>query len=264
MAEPGSALPEQLSILIVDDEADALFLLQQQLRRAGHTTFTASSAAQARVQLQQYPPDLLISAIHLPDDSGLDLLRWVRQQGRPCEVILVTATPQVDTAIQALRDGAADYLAKPIAPDTLTQALERVRQRLRQARERPLSAHASALRPALPATAELPARDKQFQVGPVLLDLDRFMVAVNGRRVDATPSELEILHYLCRHPNRVVTAQELVQSLRGYQVDPRQAPEIIRPHISNLRRKLLAAAVEADVVKTVRGVGYMLKAPREA
>ncbi len=254
MAEPTPALPDQLRVLVVDDDAEALFVLDRQLRALGCTPYTAASAAAAKRCLDTQTLDLIISDLHLPGEAGLALLRWIRAQPAPVAVILLTDSPSVETAIQALREGAADYLSKPVSTDTLTQALARIGQRLRRAR---------TPTPALPGTAELspPPANRQFQIGPVLLDLNRFALVVNGRRVDATPSELEILHYLCRHPDRVVTAQELVQSLRGYTLDPRQAPEIIRPHISNLRRKLLAAALEADVVRTVRGVGYMLRVP---
>jgi DNA-binding response OmpR family regulator len=251
MAELRPGLPDQLRVLVVDGEAEARVRLEHQLSRLGCATLTAPAAAEARACLAANDVHLLLCALHLPDETGLDLLRWLRQtQTAPCDVIVFTPTPTVDSAIQALRLGAADYLTQPISEATLAAALERIGQRRARA--------------ALPDTAELrpPPAAQQYHIGPVLLDLDRFVVAVNGRPVEATPSELEILHYLCRHPDRVVTAQELVQSLRGYAIDPRQAPEILRPHISNLRRKLLAAATEADVVRTVRGVGYMLRAPK--
>jgi DNA-binding response OmpR family regulator len=251
MTEQSTGLPSRLRVLIVDDDPDAVFLLEQRLRRYGFTTVAARSAAEARQSLIANDIDLVLSDIHLQDQSGLDLVRWVRARAEPCQIIIFTGHPTVDSAVQALRLGSADYLIKPIQEDALVAALERLEKRRRPSR---------GTTP-LPATADLkpPPPPKQYQVGPVVLDLNRFVVAVNGAAIDATPSELEILHYLFRNPNRVVTPQELVQSLRGYQVDAQQAPEIIRPHISNLRRKLIAASTEADVVQTVRGVGYMLR-----
>src|SRR5688572_19302150 len=189
MAEPTPALPDQLRVLVVDDDAEALLVLDHQLRALGCTPFTATSAAAARRCLDSQPLDLVLSDLHLPGEAGLELLRWVRAQPEPVAVILLTSSPSVETAIQALREGAADYLSKPVSTDTLTQALARIGQRLRRAR---------ATTPTLPGTAELspPHAARQFQIGPVLLDLNRFDLVVNGRRVDATPSELEILHYL--------------------------------------------------------------------
>jgi two-component system, OmpR family, alkaline phosphatase synthesis response regulator PhoP len=251
MAETNSGLPSQLRILIVDDDADAVFLLEHQLRRHGHTTVAAHSATEARQCLLANDLDVILSDIHLPDQSGLDLLRWVRARAEPCQIIIFTGHPSVESAIEALRLGSIDYLTKPVTEAALTAALRRLQKIRRPPRETA----------PLPATSELrpPANQRQYRLGPVVLDLDRFVVSVNGGAIETTPTELEILHYLFRHANRVVTPQELVKSLRGEQVEAHQAPEIIRPHVSNLRRKLLAAAAEADVVQTVRGVGYMLR-----
>ncbi len=265
-------MPSKLRVLVVEDDEDTRFLLGQHLRLAGYESVAAPSAEHAYTRLSSEPIDVVIADIGIPGETGLDLLRWVRQQQLPCEVIILTGNPSVNTAIQALRDGAVDYLTKPVANAVLVEALERIETRLRVARQRQealtmLEAglrHFTGQRSNLPPTAPLnrgAATDKLYHIGPVVLDLDRFVIEVNGQGIEATPSEIEILHYLCRNPGRVITAQEMVQSIRGYRVEPHQAPEIIRPHISNLRRKLIAAEAEADVVRTVRGVGYMLKVP---
>jgi two-component system OmpR family response regulator len=250
-------LPAQLNLIIVDGEAGSVSALEQQLRELGCASFTAASAMEARACLADQPVDIALINLELPDDSGLNLLRWARSRSEPCEVILLAAEPTVATAVQAMREGAADYLSKPVALDTLASALQRVGRRLRRARAPAVP---------LPGTAELrPARSgNQFEIGPVRLDADRLVLTVNGQPIEATPSELGIFQCLCRNPNRVVTAQELVAAIRGYQVEGRQAHEILRPHVSNLRRKLLAIDLEADVVRTVRGVGYILKLPRGA
>jgi DNA-binding response OmpR family regulator len=138
--------------------------------------------------------------------------------------------------------GAADYLTKPLSAATLGDAVARAQIR---------QTHAPA------ETQHRPA--EPFHSGPVVLHPERFSIEVDGKPVAATPSEYEILLYLFRHAGRVVTAHEMVQSIRGYRVEPHEAPELIRPHISNLRRKLIAVQPAADVVQTVRGVGYILR-----
>ncbi len=266
---------QRLRVLIIDDDGRTVHAVRQALNeRAGECTL-ASSASQALARLKDQPFDVVVVAISLPGGtSGLEVLRWVRSQQVPAEVIVLTAQPSVDTAIQALREGAADYLAKPVTSDVIVNALDRIAARLQAARERRealnlleaglrhFTSHGVATVPASSIVAE-GASDRRFRIGPVLLDMDRFAIDVNGRGVPATPSEIEILHYLCRHPGRVVTAQEIVEAIRGYIVDAREAAEILRPHISNLRRKLLDAEAQADIVRTVRGVGYMLKHPQE-
>jgi DNA-binding response OmpR family regulator len=236
----------QLTILVVDPDEAALALLGQSLRRSGYACHLVSTFAQAYDYLAHNDVDLVIVDMHLPARSGLELLRWVRGRSAACEVILLTIQPSVETAIEALRHGAADYLAKPLSGAVLSEALLRVQTRLERQR------------PALAANAEGP-HSGPYRAGLVVLHPEKFVIEVAGQPIDATPSEFEILLYLFRHAGRVVTAQEMVQSIRGYRVDAREAPEIIRPHISNLRRKLSAALAEADVVQTVRGVGYILR-----
>jgi DNA-binding response OmpR family regulator len=240
----------QLNILVVDHDEAALATLGQMLRRSGHASQLVSTFAQAYDYLAHNAVDLVMADIHVPARSGLELLRWVRGRSGVCEVILFTGHPSVETAIEALRHGAADYLTKPVTGAILSEALLRVQTRLERQR------------PALAADDDAP-HSGPYRAGMVVLHPEKFVIEVAGHPIDATPSEFEILHYLFRHAGRVVTAQEMVQSIRGYRVDAREAPEIIRPHISNLRRKLSAALAEADVVQTVRGVGYILRELRE-
>ena len=242
----------QPHILIVDDDAASLGLLGHMLRRSGYASQAVSSFGQACEHLTHNSVDLVLAGIQLPGRSGLDLLRWIRARSLNCEVILLTSHPSVDTAIEALRNGAVDYLTKPVSGPVLAEALLRVQTRLE--RQRPADQ---------PAAAAAPAHSGPYRAGMVVLHPERFVIEVGGQPIEATPSEFEILHYLFRHAGRVVTAQEMVQSIRGYRVDSREAPEIIRPHISNLRRKLSSALADADVVQTVRGVGYILRETRE-
>jgi DNA-binding response OmpR family regulator len=257
-----------LKVLIVDDDDDSRLLIRQVLAGAGYDCLEAADAEAGMRLLSGQPVHVLVTDISLPGMSGLGLLNWVRSQSMPCEVVIVTAYPHVETAIEALRGGAADYLTWPVTNNTLLEALDRVAQRLHAARQtdevlemlheglKRITSRASPR----PAPAETDAsQGRQFRLGPVQLDLDRYLVEVNGEPVDTTPTELEILHVLFRNSGRVTTAQELIQSVRGYRVDQREAPEIVRPHISNLRRKLVALEPQADIIQTVRGVGYMLK-----
>ncbi len=230
-----------LRILAIDDDQDARRLLRHMLRQAGHEVTLAGDAEQGLQKLAQSPFDLVISDICLPQLSGLNLLEQIRKRGLDCEVILLTAFPVVDSVIQALREGAADYLTKPITQDVLQSALARVEDKLKERRQR-----------------RAPA-DERYTVGPVTVDPDQFAVEAGGQRVSVTSSEFAILHYLFRHPGRVITPRELVVFIRGYQADPDEASDIIRPHISNLRRKLLEASPEADVIETVRSVGYIVR-----
>jgi DNA-binding response OmpR family regulator len=261
-------------ILIVDDDEAARQLFEQLLRRAGYEVFLAADAEQALEKASSTPVDIVLSDIRMPNLSGLELLQVLRERQMDCEVILITSFANVDSAIQALRNGAGDYLTRPISQAALLESITRAEQKLTQSRQRRAAVAmmeaglkhfrgqpSPAPEPAPPRTPPERVQDRQYTVGPVRLDIDRFVVEVNGQRVDTTPSELELLHYFCRNPDRVVTPQEMVQAMRGYSVGPEEAAEIVRPHISNLRRKLIAASPQADVIVTVRGVGYLLQTP---
>jgi two-component system, OmpR family, alkaline phosphatase synthesis response regulator PhoP len=261
-----------LRILAIDDDQDARQMLGHMLRQAGYDVTLVGDAEQALQKLGESSFDIVISDICLPRLSGLDLLRQVREKGLDCEVIILTAFPAVDSAVQALHDGAIDYLMKPLTQEVLLTAMARVEEKLTQSRQRrnalvmleaglkhftgQAQAEASLPPTAQPTTAKTGER---YEVGSVTVDLDRFVVEVGGQRVGVTSTEFEILLYLCRHLGRVVKLAELVESLRGYQTEPGEASEIIRPHVSNLRRKLLEASPQADVIETVRGVGYVVR-----
>ncbi len=262
-----------LKILVIDDDPDARQLLEHMLVQAGHEVKLAADAEQGLRSLGAEPVDVVISDICLPHLSGLDVLRQVRDKGLDCEVIVLTAFPAVDSAIQALREGAADYLMKPLTREVLFDSLARVHSKLVQSRARRqavglleaglkhFTGQAPAAASPAPLSAPPPKTGERYEVGPLKVDLDRFEVEVNCRRVSVTNSEFEILRHLCRHLGQVVTPQELVESLRGYQTGPGEASEIIRPHISNLRRKLSEASPQADLIETVRGVGYLVRRP---
>ena len=262
-----------MKILLVDDDRDSLRLLSQMLQQAGYHMVFSADAEQALQFLARETVDIVIADIYMPNLSGIEILRQVRQRQLQCEVIMLTGFPAVDSAIQALREGAVDYLTKPVTREALLAAIARVQARLAEAHQRQeaLAMLETAVKrftgqtptraDAPPGPPPAPAPIRQYAVGPVLVDLDRYVVEVDGQRVEATATELEILHYLCRNPDRVVTPQELIHALRGYSVQSAEAAEIIRPHISNLRRKLTACSAQADVIMTVRGVGYTLKTP---
>jgi DNA-binding response OmpR family regulator len=264
--EPPQANNHGLRILVVDDDPDALRLIEHMLHTAGYASRLAGSGRRALEMLLDEPADVVLLDLGLPDLPGLEVLRRVHNYFG-CQVVVLTGDPTVQTAISALRGGAVDYLTKPLLVNDLVEAIARVEarrqaNRLLHSQQAALTVIESGLRRLgqagiAPAAAERHA----YQVGPVRLDLDRHTIEVNGRPIEATPTEVDLLHYLCRYPERVTTARELIEAIRGYRVEADQAAELVRPHLSNLRRKLRAADPAADVVSTVRGVGYMLREP---
>jgi len=252
----------QPKVMFVDDDDLARQMYGFMLRRAGYNVVAVSSAEEALRQLDESPADVVVSDIMMPGLSGLDLLKKIREQRRDCEVILITASANVELAVEALREGAFDYLVKPVEVQKFLGALARAGDALRR-RWRPPSAKGTTTYVPFSGTSEGATQpvstDELFRVGPVVLDPGRLLITVNGHRVDATPTETQILFYICHNPHRVLTPQEMLREVRGLAVEPADAAELIRPHISSLRRKLLAFSPDADVIETVRSAGYRLK-----
>ena len=250
-------------VLFVDDDEQARQMYEIMLRGAGYHVIAVSSAETALRQLDELQAHIIVSDIMMPGLSGLDLLKKVREQRRDCEVILITGNTNVELAVQALREGAFDYLVKPVEVQKLRAALVRAGEALRRRWKLPAAKPTAPLTapPAPPAMAGgvTGGGDELFRVGPVVLDAGRLLITVNGHRVDATPTETQLLFYICHHPHRVLTPQEMLREVRGLAVEPADAAELIRPHISSLRRKLLAFSPDADVIETVRSAGYRLK-----
>ncbi len=264
-------MPAKTKLLLVDDDPPILHMFSRMLQQAGYLVVTAPDAEAALDRLNGECFDLVLSDISMPGLSGLDLLRHLRELRLDCEVLLMTGFASVESAILALRAGAFDYLVKPVKKEALLESLSRAEDKLVHTRRKQqalvmLEAGLKQMTGRETPAASVPrgikselAKGGQYRAGPVLLDLDRFVIEVEGQPIEATPSEIEILHYFCRNPERVLTPQELVHAIRGYSVDSWEAREMIRPHISNLRRKLLAVSPNADVIVTIRTVGYMLR-----
>ena len=179
--------------------------------------------------------DVLIVDRMLPGLDGIGLVHALRGTGVRAPVLFLTALGGVGDRVRGLEAGGDDYLVKPFA---FAELLARV--------------NALARRPPL---SETPT---QLRAGDLEMDLLKRMVTRNGRPVDLQPREFQLLEYLLRNKDRVVTRTMLLEAVWDFHFDPKT--NIVETHISRLRSKL---AVEAgpDLIHTVRGAGYVLRAP---
>jgi len=253
----------QPKVMFVDDDEEARQMYTLLLRRAGYTVVAVSSAEEALRRMDDAPVDLIVSDIMMPGLSGLDLLKKIQVQRPDCAVILITAYANVEMAVQALHAGAFDYLMKPVETQKLLDTLARAGEALRWRWKHKLGAPPAgdgAAAVASPAASPMTAPgEAPFVIGGVILDPARLLITVNGQRVETTPTETQLFLYLCRNPQRVLAPQEMLRAVRGLALEPGEAAEMIRPHVSSLRRKLLAVSADADVIETVRSIGYRLK-----
>ena len=267
-----------MRILLVDDDGVNRYNVSKALQRIGYDVVEASSGEAALERFFKGDFDLILSEIHLANMSGIDLLRAVRQRASDAIVILISEHASVQDAIQALRYGARDMLIRPVSSEEICQSVERGIESARSSRRRrrlldtmertvaELSREASQADSKTGSGAFLPeaeravspeTRGNSISLGSLAILPGNYQITTGDKAISLTPTEFDLLLYLAAHRDRVANCQELVKEVRGYVTDETEAREVIRPHVSNLRRKLRGLG-EIDLIVNVRGVGYRL------
>lgn len=175
--------------------------------------------------------DLLILDLGLPDVDGLDVLAAIRGQGEPLPIIVLTAWDGLDDTIAGLEGGADDYITKPFRFEEL---LARIRVQLRNSQ--------------IPRSKE----DSILKVNQITLNLLTRQAWVGDREVDLSPREFLLVEVFLRHPQQVLTREQLLDRIWGYDCDP--GTNVVNVYIGHLRKKLGDRCIE-----TVRGMGYRLR-----
>lgn len=213
-------------LLIAEDESRIASFLEKGLRAKGFTTTTVVDGEQAWQHARSGRYDLLVLDLGLPIRDGMWVLRSLRADGSALPVVILTARDTVQDTVTGLQSGADDYLRKPFAFDEL---LARVQLRLRSAGAAP--------------------EPTVLHAGPVALDLQTRRVRVAGRSVELTTREFALAEAFMRHPDQVLTREQLLSQVWGLDFDP--GSNVIDVYVRYLRRKLGDSRIE-----TVRGAGY--------
>lgn len=262
-------------ILIVDDEEAIRFTLEELLARDGYRVVAVESGERALAQIANEHFDLALLDLKLKGIGGLEVLAALREQALDTAVIVLTAHGSMETAIGALRRGAHDYLLKPSDAATLresvrTALLKREREQRQQALlmqvEQSLTASLEEIRAAVvepparePVEAEATAHPpERLQQGDLVIDIAQHTISLGGHKLELSPTEFDILVTLAQEAPNVVSAQELVSSVLGYECDRFEAGDIVRHHIYHIRQKSRASSGRSDIIRTVRGIGYAL------
>jgi DNA-binding response OmpR family regulator len=267
---------EMVKILIVDDEPAIRSFLSDALSGQGRQVATADSGEEALAQVAVDEYDLVMLDLKMRGMGGMAVLGELRAQWPDTAVIVLTAHASLETAVEALRRGADDYLLKPSGIVELRESVRTAlgeRQRKLEQREllarlrRTFSDNLERLeaigigevghgRP----VAELDRHAGRFvQQGGLIVDLTRHRITLEGQLLELSPTEFDLVAYLAGEAPRVVPPLELVQAVQGYECLPVEAADIARSHIYNIRQKMEAAAGRRDVIRTVRGAGYSLE-----
>jgi DNA-binding response OmpR family regulator len=218
-------------ILIAEDEARIASFVEKGLRAAGFGTETVADGRAALEAALTGGSDLMLLDIGLPGLDGFEVLRRLREAGSTLPVVILTARDSAADTVAGLEGGANDYVAKPFRFDEL---LARVRVRLQDARA---------------ASAELTV----LRHGDLELDLRTRRIAVAGREVDLSAREFSLAEEFLRHPEQVLSREQLLSRVWGMDFDP--GSNVVDVYVRYLRRKIGATRLE-----TVRGMGYRLTA----
>jgi DNA-binding response OmpR family regulator len=258
-------------ILIIDDEASLRQTLARVLQRAGHEVTTAGAGQEALALLAQQAFDLVYLDIRMPEMNGLEALKAIHAAQPELPVILFTAQPDLNSALEALRQGAVDYLLKPLQPQALIERTQAVLARSqKEHRRRQIQAQIEALQDQLrevengEAKRDLPAShltepgQRYVRRGSLTLDLHTRRLAIDERAVNLPPAAFDYLLVLVRHAPNVVDYQTLVAEAQGYQADFREAQELVKWHIHHIRQAIEPDTHAPTHLINVRGTGYRL------
>ena len=230
----------QRHVLIVDDEPQIGDVLRSYLERDGYGVTLAAMVKDALEAIEARRPDLVLLDVTLPDGSGLDVLRTIRDRGIP--VIMLTARAEEVDRIIGLELGADDYITKPFSP---REVVARTRAVMRRFEE-----------PA--GTAPPEAGGQRLRLASLEIDLGAHEARVRGQLVPLTPSEFRILTILGQHPGQVFTRAQLLDLIDD---EGTVYERTLDRHINNLRKKIEVDPQQPEYVLTVYGVGYKMKKP---
>jgi two-component system, OmpR family, phosphate regulon response regulator PhoB len=221
-------------VLIVEDEADIVTLLQYNIEKEGFRTLIATDGEEALVTIKETTPNIVLLDWMLPHTSGIEVCRQIRRNPRTRDVpiIMLTARGEEADKVRGLNAGADDYIAKPFS---VVELIARMR---------------AVMRRASPATA-----DESLSFSDIVMDLAAFKVKRSERDVHLGPSEFKLLRHFMSYPGRVFSREQLLDMVWGQ--DVYVEPRTVDVHIRRLRKSLNDAG-EADIIRTVRSAGYAL------
>ncbi len=225
-----------MRILVIEDERTLAGFIEQSLHAEGHAVTVSHDGEGGEAKALTGDYALVLLDLTLPGKDGIEVLGSIRARMPELPVIVLTARAAVEQRVEGLDRGANDYVTKPFS---LEELLARVRAQLRAPGQRESSV---------------------LEEAGIHMDLRTRRVQRNGHEVKLTAREFEVLAYLMRHPDQVLSREQILNAVWGYDFDP--GTKVLEVYIGYLRRKL-AYTDEEDPIETVRNVGYRLRVPRD-
>jgi len=239
-------------ILVIDDESVLVETIAYNLEQAGYQVITAGDGTSALQAAYRELPDLIILDIMLPEMDGLEVCRQLRGESSTATtpIMMLTAKGDEIDKVVGLEVGADDYVTKPFGRREL---LARVRALLRRVDYAPLDAE----KPAQEATNEIPRANRELVAGPLRIDLAGRRVNCRDQEMELQPKQFELLTYLVRNRGTVLTRDQLLHNVWGY--DYAGDTRTVDVPVRWLREKLEEDPANPHLIQTVRGVGYCFR-----
>lgn len=223
-------------VLIVEDEKAVARGLEYALQQESYSVLCAETGGEALDLARTKDPKIILLDIRLPDISGFDVCRILRQEGKRQPILMLTALDEPMDRVLGLELGADDYVVKPY---NLRELIARIRSLLRRAY----------------GELAVASQGEKIVFGEVVMDLEQLRVTRAGEAVYLTPTEFRMLRFLASRPNRPVTRGNIIEAVWGYESDI-GSDRTVDVHIRHLRQKLEQDPAQPRWLVTVRGVGY--------
>ena len=235
---------DKKTVLIVDDEVQLAELLAHNLQKEGYNTLEAYDGAEAVDIALKQKPDIILLDIMLPKMDGLTVCKMIRHTLTKVPILMISAKDEEIDKVLGLELGADDYITKPYS---MRELMARVKANLRKV---------EADTGNVDEKTDKGNGDNQITVGSLTLNLDKFEVKVNGEVIDLTLREFEVLKYLANQPDQVVTRENLLEKVWGYEYfgDIRTVDVTVR----RIREKIEKDTSNPKILITKRGVGYYI------
>ena len=219
-------------ILVVDDEPDALELIDYNLRGAGFQVFTAANGARATELAQRHLPDLIILDLMLPEIDGIEVCKILRRNSDTHDIPIIMLTAKADEIdrIIGLEVGADDYVTKPFSPRELTLRVKNILRR---------------------GKADHDGKQPVIEISGISIDPEKHEVLALGEKITLTSTEFKLLYLLASRQGRIQSRERLLEDVWEYEADV--YTRTVDTHMRRLRKKL---GDSANLIETVRGVGY--------
>ncbi len=237
MAVNAPAEREGARVLVVDDEPSIVDAISMTLRHQGYSVEAAETGKDALAMVTKWRPDVIVLDVMLPDVDGFEVARRLSADNEPVPILFLSALDNTEDKVRGLTIGGYDYVTKPFSLEELIARLRNILRRVGALRDEP----------------------RRLRFADLELDEDTLEISRAGETIELTGTELRLLRYLMLNPRRVLTREQLLDHVWGYDFDG--YPRVLETYISYLRKKIDAQGT--PLLHTVRGIGYSLRLPKE-